>query len=386
MRKGKLSRKKLIENINNIMPKNLSEVEKLAIIEKAIADNIVFDEGYLWSDEETRKKIYKLSKREAQIPKDEMKRKIICINMAELYAYVCKKFGLDVELQRIAMTFTPEGGKVENEIGGSEILNKISEEKLDHVCPIANLKDGRTIIVDIQSDLDALQTRSTPMDFGTENICSNAPKKIDTLSKKEIIDAFRKAYGLEADEEFTEEYIKELNYKFTTEQLEPMDKIKKIIEDFRIQQEVQHLGVIGLKDFYKRILCEVLGIANAGVYFRNGTRANVTSCSISNGKGTKKYSIFLYMQDFNNQVCYIFSKKHRKMISVTPEELYLMEKQSMVIRPVCSEDERTIQTDIIDKSMRNFINLGAHSVNPKEKKINMDEFFIDEYDEDEEEK
>ena len=386
MRKGKLSRRKLIEYIRSIMPEKSSEVEMLAIIEKAVADNVVFDESYLWSDEETRKKIYRLAKKEAQKPQDEVKRKIICINMAELYSYVAKEFGLDVEFQRIATTFTENGVNVENEIGSYEILDRISEDKQDHVCPIANLKDGRKLIVDIQADLAALQTRSMPMDFGSGNIGSNTPVKIDTLSQEEIENTFKKAYKLEADEEFTEQYIKKLNSELTNEKLEPIEKIKRIIEDSRINQEVKHLGVRGLKNFYKEILREVLGIPTAGVYFHNGTRANVTTCSITNGKVAKKYSILIYLQDFDNQICYIFSKKNREMMKVTPDELYQMQNQGMVIRPICHPDERTIQTDILDESMRGFIKCGADSLKLKKekRKINMDELFVSEYEEEEE--
>lgn len=158
----RLTRRQLVEHIRNIMPEGLSELEMAAFIEKEVANNLVFDENYLWSDNETRRKIYKLAKQEAQKPKEEVKRKIICINMTELYIYVAKKIGLDVGYQRIAFR---EGTPVENEIGGSEILDKISEEKLEHVCPILKLKDGRKIRVDIQSDLDNLQTRSKTIGF-----------------------------------------------------------------------------------------------------------------------------------------------------------------------------------------------------------------------------
>ena len=198
MRKGKLSRKALIKHIRSTMPEGLTELEILAYIEKAIADNVVFDEGYLWSDNETKKKIYKLSKQEALQRKDTVKRKMICINMAELYAYIAGEFGIEVELQRIARD--EESFKIENEIGGTEVLEKISEEKLEHVCPIANLKDGRRIVIDIQNDLELLQTRSRPLDFGKGDGCSQVPKPIDILSEEEVESVFRKIYELQEGE------------------------------------------------------------------------------------------------------------------------------------------------------------------------------------------
>ena len=57
--KKTLTRRQLIEHIRTTMPDDLSELEKAAFIEKAVADNVVFDEDYLWGDKDTRKKIYK---------------------------------------------------------------------------------------------------------------------------------------------------------------------------------------------------------------------------------------------------------------------------------------------------------------------------------------
>ena len=151
------------------------------------------------------------------------------------------------------------------------------------------------------------------------------------------------------------------------------------MEDDRVQEEVKHLGITEVKEFYKDILGQVLGISIFGIYFHNGTRAHISTCSISDGKGKSKHSVFLYMQDFDNQICYIFSKKNRKMVSVTPEELYQMENQSMIIRPAYTAGERNMQTDIIENSMNSFIRKGKESMKPQQ--IDMDEFFIDDYEE-----
>lgn len=370
MRKGKLTRTQLVQHIRNIMPEGLSELEIAAVIEKQIADNVVFDEGYLWSDHETRKKIYKLAKQEAQKPKEEIKRKIICINMAELYVYVARQFGLDAEFQR---TTVKERKIDETEIGGSEIFDKISEHKLDHVCPILNLKDGKRIKVDIQSDLKNLQTRSKPIDFGQDD----DRQMLSTLSDEEITSIFKKVYRLQDGETFTDEYIANLTNELNREQLEPMEKIKRIMEDNRVQEEVKQLGITEVKEFYKDILGQVLGIPIFGIYFRNCTRAHISTCSISDGKGKTKHSVFLYMQDFDNQICYIFSKKNRKMVSVTPEELYQMEAQSMIIRPAYTPEDRNMQTDIIENSMNSFIKKGKNSIQAQQE-IDMDEFFEEE--------
>lgn len=217
------------------------------------------------------------------------------------------------------------------------------------------------------------------MAFGTNDDDS----EIDVLPEEEVNSIFRKVYGLETDEEFMEDYIKSQIDRLKSEHLEPMEKIKRMIEDPRVQKEVKHLGVYGVKSFYKSILNQILGLPTTGVYFHNGTRANISTCSISDGKGNKKHSVFLYMQDFDNQICYIFSKRNRRMVSVTPEELYQMGTQSMVIKPAYTFEERNMQTDIIDQSMRTFIKRGESSMHTKEEQspIDMDEFFVDDFEE-----
>lgn len=57
----RLTRKELVEHIKQIMPNDLNEIEKIAFIEKEVAKQISFDEKYLWGDNETKQKIYKLS-------------------------------------------------------------------------------------------------------------------------------------------------------------------------------------------------------------------------------------------------------------------------------------------------------------------------------------
>lgn len=321
----KLTRTQLIEYIRNTMPDGLTELEKAAFIEKAVADNVVFDEAYLWSDHETRRKIYKLAKEEAQRPKEEIKRKLICTTMSELYVYVARKFGLDIEYQR---TTVGKNQEPENEIGGNEVLDKISEDKLEHVCPILNLKDGRRIRVDIQGDLANLQTRSKAIGFGTKDDDSD----IEVLPEEEIDSIFRKIYGLNEGEKFTDDYITDLILKMKGK--EPIEKIEGIIEDERIQRELQFTGCVEAKKLFDNILQQALGTKIFGTYFGNGVHAHISTCSLTQGAQNKKYSFLLYADDEYEKLFYVFSRKSKKLVRITPEELHQMKKMSMKITPI----------------------------------------------------
>ncbi len=384
MRK-RLTRRQLVEHIRNIMPDNLSELEMSAFIEYEIAKQIVFDEDYLWGENvkgqigkyiEAREQArvankYYASVQNQTLQEDEppIKRRLICMTMSELYVYVAKQFGLDVKYQK-SNTYDHV------ETGNSEIIDTLNEETLDHVCPVQQLKDGRIITVDIQRDLHKLQTRSKTKGFGTKD-----NSDVDKLERDEIDGIFRKVYGLNDAEDFTNVYARELLDKLNKEQIEPLQKIKRIIEDPRIQQETKNLGVWGAKQFYHKILLDILGVSVLDTFFRNGTHAYISTCSIAKEQGPKKHTIFLYVQDYDAKICYIFSKKSRKMIPITGEELKQMQAKSMIIKPATNNF-----SDIgafIDKQMSSFIAQEPSSATEMHETGNIEDLFTYEFEEEE---
>ncbi len=384
----RLTRKQLIEHIRNTMPDNWSETEKSAFIECEVAKKIVFDEEYLWGQNvrekiemyiEARKQAQASTQYYSELQQNEQlqttsqepptKRRLICITMSELCVYVAKQFGLNMKYQK--------SNNKEEAIGDAAIFDLLDEYKADHLCPILDLQDGRTITVDIQQDLYKLQTRSRPLGFGTKDNLY-----VDGLDEEEIDAVFRKVYGLKEDEDFTDEYITNLNNQLSKEQLEPLQKIKKIIEDPRIQQEAQNLGAWGAKHFYKEIIQEVLGVPTFGTFFHNGTYAYITTCSMTNKQGAKKHSVFLYAQDYDEKICYIFSKKTRKMVPMTSQELQQMQAKSMTIRP--ATDSPTRVGTVIDKEIKSFIERGSNNDNSdRDITQNMEDIFTYEFEEDE---
>ena len=176
MERPRLTRKQLVEHIKQTMPQNYNEYEKLAFIEMQVAKYISFDEKYLWGDIGTKEKIYKLAKKEVHKPQEEVKRKLICVTMAELFGYVAKEFGFDIRYQKRTL-----GDNIK--AGDKEIFKEISGQKQEHVCPIVGLSNGQYIEVDIQHDLARLQTHSKPKAFGADRhgIRSDNGVKIEIL-------------------------------------------------------------------------------------------------------------------------------------------------------------------------------------------------------------
>lgn len=358
----RLTRKQLVQHIAEKMPEGLTELEKAAFIEVEVAKRMWFNEEYLWGKES--EKIYKAAKREACKPKQEVKRKLICVTMAELYVYVAKQFGLNVKFQRYC--------KDKNEIGEEEILGKLDTKSQEHLCPVLQLSDGRTIRVDIQGDLHNLQTRSRPDGFGTSE---NDPA-LSILPQKQINEIFKKAYDLKEGEYFTDEYITRLNSKLSHR--EPIDKIRIFMEDSRIQDEMKKLGCVEARKFCKQILQQILGISMFGTYFHNGTRAHITKCFLANQMGEKRYSICLYAEDYDQKIFYILSKKNRQMVEISPEQLSQMLENSMVIPQL----DKKNQDNLLQTVLNGILSYPAKS-SQTSNTIDMESFFqeLEDYEE-----
>lgn len=354
----RLTRKQLVEHIAEAMPEGLDEIEKAAFIEAEVAKRVWFNEKYLWG--KNREKIYKMAKRQAANPQQTVKRELICITMAELYVYIAKQFGLNAKYQRFCYN-KPET----TEIGEDDIIKKLDAKCQEHICPVVELEDGRIICVDIQYDLSRLQTRSRPSGFGiSEDI-----EGLSDLPAEKVNSTFKKVYGLREDEEFTNNYIESLNLKLN--HCEPIDKIKSFMQDTRIQDEMRNLGCVEARKFCQQILQEILGVSIFGTYFHNGTRACTTKCFLENSKGEKRYSIYLYAEDFDQQIFYLLSKKSRKMIEVSPEELSGMIEQSMIMPQLEKTPEDNLSRMIVN-GIKSYPKASKTSQN-----VDMESFFTD---------
>ena len=325
MEKQKLTRKQLVEHIKQIMPGDLNEIEKLAFIETEIAKQISFDEQYLWGDKETKEKIYKLAKSEAQNPSKQIKRKLICVTMAEFFGYIAKEFEFEVFYQKRAP------GQ-ENQTGDNDIFKKVSPKKQEHVCPIVKLPTGKYIEVDIQSDLYRLQTRSKPKAFG-QNLFRIADGIITSTVDNSITEkVFKKMYGLKENERFTDEYIAVFSAMLRYQNKTPIEMLEFFMNDPKIQEELQNTRCIEANKLYKKILAVCYDVSVDKQFFKDQDKAIIEECILSNGQGQKRYSFCIFAQNEEQQQFYIYSKKSRRMINLSQQEMQQMTGQVMNVQ------------------------------------------------------
>lgn len=363
----RLTRKELVEHIRQIMPENLNEIEKLAFIEKEVSKQVSFDEKYLWGDIETKKKIYKLAKRDAKNPTQKIDKKLICVTMAELFGYVAKQFGYNVLYQKRAPGFDIKSGE-------NEIFEKISTQTLEHVCPLVELSDGIYIEIDIQDDMARLQTNSRPKAFGANKHGTKMGNGviIGILNKNTVDESFRKIYEFEQEETFTDEYIMVLSKIYKHQNKSPIEMFESYMEEPIVKKQFRNLKCIEANKFYKLILMACYGFSSNGKEFeKNENKAIIEECILSDNQGTKRYSFCIYAEDNEHKVFYVYSKKSKRMIKLTQEEIKQMTNQVMNV------ELRGRASDIKD-NMKSFIN-GAReaNLNSDSKAVSLEEIFLE---------
>ena len=366
MGKQTLTRKELVERIRQTMPSDFNEIEKLAFIEYEVAKNISFDEKYLWGDRETKEKIYKLAKKEAQRPHKEIKRKLICVTMAELFGYVAKEFGYNVYYQKRAPG-------LDDKTGANEIFATVSPKKQEHVCPIVQLSNGENVEIDIQSDLYRLQTRSKPKAFGANVI--NVGERAKTIEYAVIDNTFRKIYQLEENERFTDEYIMVFSAMLSCQRKSPIEMLEFFMNDPKIQKELQNTKCIEANKLYKKILGVCYDFSVGNQFFKEQDKAIIEECILSNDKGQKRYSFCVYAQNEEQKKFYIYSKKSRRMVNLSQEEIQQMTGQVMNVQLRGRPSE-------LKNEMIEFVT-GNKEVEGKTERVTttLDDIFIDENEE-----
>lgn len=366
----KLTRKELVQHIKEVMPNDLSEIEKIAFIEKEVARQVTFDEKYLWGDIETKRKIYKLAQKEAKNQTPNINKKLICVTMAELFGYVLKQFGFTVLYQKRA-----PGQSIKS--GENDIFDKISTQTLEHVCTLVCISDDKYIEVDIQDDIARLQTNSRPKAFGSARHGTKISNGVSVgiLAKHITDDAFKKIYGLESSTLFTDEHIMNLARIYRYLDKTPIEMFENYIEDPVIKKQFEHLGCIEACRFYKAILMGCYGFSNDGKQFeKNENKAIIEECILSDNNGKKRYSFCIYGEDDKQKVFYVYSKKSKRMVKLTQEEIKQMTGQVMNVElkgaPLKMKDNMVsyIRGDG-EKS---------ESVDQKSQIVSMEDIFLDE--------
>jgi len=261
-------------------------------------------------------------------------------------------------------------------MGEKYIFNNISEEEQEHICTIIGLSNGNFIEVDIQYDLERLQTRSRPRAFGQkkhDNENATGVEEISTLHPKLVEDTFKKIYSLGKEDLFTDEYIMVLSARLRAQEKSLIGVFESFINEPRIREEIQNTRCIEANKIYRDILKVCYDVTIDKQFFQGENRAIIEECILSDDKGRKKYTFCIYAEEKQQKAFYIYSKKSKCMVRLSKEEIQQLTSQVMNV------DIKGEQTEL-KKNMIAFVNGDNNYIEEQienTEKICIEDFFLE---------
>ena len=316
-----MKRQQISQEIERKMPKQLNELEKAAYIMMSIGKERIFSPQYYFSDKKTRDKIYRNARKKSRINLQN-KETLICVTACRLYRYVAERNGLDVY-------YTGDSGKITK--------NDLSIfEDGEHVTPVVKLKDGRFIKVDVEWDLENIQTGMRWMKFGTKE---KNDVQLSQLSQNEIDDIMCKIGYIKDKSDYTDFYLEQLAEHI--KELTTKEKLNIIFNDEKITQIAQKLkGSVEIYRFYRRIIKEFTTKEEGGRE-KNDYGKNVFCFGsyLRSKCNKKKYTVCVFYRNSedsedNDKKIWMWSKKGKKMIEISLIELkHFLENKRLKIYP-----------------------------------------------------
>lgn len=291
-----MNKKELVEYLRQNMPKfqgteEEREIKTALYIYVELGKIKSFDEQYFFGNSETRRKIYDLAQRqERDIDKTANQRKIICVSLTHLYCSILKEFDI------FAVPSTPEEG--------------------GHIYPIIATKGKKTIVADLQLDLENIQTKSRLQHF---EYMGDLPKDKKIKSNQKLLTEMLIEIGYIRDEkDYKDEEIEKLASQ--TKEMNPHEALKTILEDKELYRGNEEMENIEINKFYKRVLKRTVPhFMEKKIYVFNCYREK---------EEQRDYTLCVFSEEGSIKT-YLFSKKERRFLSATPGKMRELEEDGL---------------------------------------------------------
>lgn len=313
-----MKREKLCEEIQTKMPKQFNELEKAAYIMMKIGKDRVFSPKYYFSDKKTRTKMYRIARKQNRKNLQD-KKELICVTACKLYKYIAERNGLDIY-------YTGDSGKLTK--------NDLSIfETGEHLTPVIKLKDGRFIKVDVEWDLENIQTGMRWIKFGTKD---KNDVQLSELSQNEIDDIMLKIGYINNKSDYINSYLEKLAKDL--EGLTTKEKLDVIFNDEKITKSAQKLkGSVEIYRFYRKIIKDFTTKQEEGKQTNEyGKSVFCFGSYLKNKNYKKKYTTCVYYRNIEekDKKIWIWSKKEQRMVNIRlPELKYFIENKRLIIHP-----------------------------------------------------
>ena len=268
------------------------DLDELSLIRKVyieIGRNRTFDTKYYFGNTAMQKKIYKLAMPKIGIEQKADKSEIICYTLARQCEYIFNKLGY-----RCIVT--------------------CGLKPLDHVFNILTLKNGDRIKLDLQSDLEFIQTGRRTRAFGASDKNHILLKEI---SSEEVERADRNIGYPNKSGKYTDEVI----YSAITglSGLPLTERIERFVKNEDIINLSKNMGYVQQYSFYHKMLNRIAENEFSKKLF-------IIPCKTNKGE----YTSCIFVKDKDEKV-YLYSNKHARFLNVAIEKLPMLQEEGLTL-------------------------------------------------------
>lgn len=305
------SEKKLYKIIKQkINDNNYTDLEKIACMIFVIGMNRSFSSKFHWNTEKYKIRFYEKyrKKRFGELNRNQ----IICISAARLLKNIAKKFNIDIYYL--------------GAISGILSYDNFSDfTNGEHIIPVYKISDKHYISVDLERNLDNIQTHKKWFNFGRKD----DKKCLINLTNKQLTEIMKKIRYIKKNRnEYFDVYISKVIDKFRNNLNE---NLKKIIYDNKIADRAAKLNSsVDIYRFYKKIINEFHENNNSKekIYLFGGR----SKCIAVN-----KYCFGIYYTKEKIDEIWLWNHKNNCFISLSRKEFeYIIRKRKVSI--VCPKE------------------------------------------------
>lgn len=268
-----------------------NELEIIRYIYLDLGKRFSFDERFIpFGNSKTKQRIYKFQSRNINDLNECMNnRKIICKSLSYILEYILSRF--DINIQTI--------------VDNCEHIN------CPHVYNFIKCKDGRKFCLDLQEDINNIQTHSFTSNFGFESPFSN--KFIINRKEQESLD--RKLGYIDDNNYYFDDYLY-LLHSITDGIDDFKEKVEFILENMDII-DTSNMGYTD-RQWHHRNVLESFFNTKEFDYQTNSGKIRMYDC-YKDINGVRKYYNFILVMDKNDVEIYSYNKNENKYKRIDKE-------------------------------------------------------------------
>lgn len=299
--------KQIVDEIKRKMPDGLNEIETLRYIYIYLGKQKSFEPEYFFGNRATREKIYNLSQKN-MLNRDYLakNKKLLCTSISSMLKIIASEFGIELNCQK------------EKRKNGAHMHN------------LALLKDGRTIKLDLQMDLQYIHSGQKTAYFGAKEY------GYDSISLDELERIDEKIGYKRVDNNYKDGDIEEIAK--VTKAMKDLDALEYILNDRRFLAGLsKNDGYIESYQYVKDSLRTCI----------KGNKVDIIHCYREqgldeNGILQNQYSICIFAKDKKKNQIYLYKKKDNIFAKVSQERMLRLVKQGLKIDKKYSHSERML--------------------------------------------